>query len=529
MSLEEQCGRKSESKRKRSESPVSIKHEHVYCSEEPSGDEYKNISVKSERAASPTPSQMSLKSHCSMDPPTNLKGRESFPSCSSVKPERPDSPTYSYMSAKTDWSMDPPTNFKGIQAFPSGIRITEITETSPPVPSYMNMTSNNPMEVTGNFSRGNTCILRASSPTPSQQSALSDRTIEPQKKFKSEETNPLDSRLLKEHFLRCPVCKSILKDPVSIPCGHNYCRDCINTFWDNCVEDYVCPHCSKGTKTRPVLNTNAALAEVVKNLQQAGFSPALPPFSHAGPEDVACELCSEQILKAVKSCSTCSVFLCETHVKNHYIKPALQKHTLCDVIGGMENRLTPQHWTTDNIFGSSVCGQQDHTDHEIKTQDIIKEETDRCFSESLLNSSMPETKSPKEAAEITSSETEANKDIIDVRSIALMCSTLQQEVSGLKKSLSELKEKKHSDEYEEDSYEEDDDEDCSEKDSDEENDDEDILYDSYDEMEGYEDDYEEEEDEDEKEDSYDLEDIEDDTSYKDYDEDISEDEDDYGI
>ncbi|XP_051525084.1 E3 ubiquitin/ISG15 ligase TRIM25 isoform X2 [Myxocyprinus asiaticus] len=507
MSLEEQCDLKSEPKRKRSESPVSMKHEHF--SDESNGEEYKNKRVKSEREASPTPSHMSW----SVDPQTNLKGRESFPSCSSVKSERAASPTYSYMSAKTDWSMDPPTNFKGVQAFPLDT---------------------------------------------SHQSAWSDWTIEPQKKFKGEETIPLDSRLLKEHHLRCPVCKSILKDPVSIPCGHSYCRYCINTFWDNCVEDYVCPQCGKGTKTRPVLNTNAALAEVVKNLQQAGFSPALPPFSYAGPEDAACDLCSEQKLKAVKSCSTCGVFLCETHVSHHYIIPALQKHTLCEVIGGMENRLTPQHWTTDNIFSNSICGQQDHTDHEIKTQDIIKEETDSCFSESLLNISMPETKSPKEAAEITSSETDANIDIIDVRSIALMCSTLQQEVSGLKKSLSELKEKntnknKHYDEYKEDFYEEEDDEDCSKKDSDEENDDEEGYKDSYDEEEGYEDvydyekDYEEEEevgsdeeeDEDEKEDSYDdedenfdgydLEDIEDDKSYKDYDEDNSEDEDDYGI
>ncbi len=118
-----------------------------------------------------------------------------------------------------------------------------------------------------------------------------------------------------------------------------------------------------------MLNTNAALAEVVKSLHHAGFSPALPPQSDAGPEDVACEFCTEQHkLKAVKRCSTCDVSLCETHVKSHYTIAALQKHTLSDVTGDMKTR-PEQHQNTDNSFSSTVSGQQDQTD---KTQDVIE-------------------------------------------------------------------------------------------------------------------------------------------------------------
>jgi len=160
----------------------------------------------------------------------------------------------------------------------------------------------------------------------------------------------------------------MLKDPVSTSCGHNYCRGCINEFWDNCAGDYVCPQCENTSETRPVLNTNAALAEVVKSLHH-DFSPALPPQSYAGLEDVACDFCTEQHkLKAVKCCLTCDVFLCETHVKPHYTIAALQKHTLSDVTGDMKTR-PEQHQNTDNSFSSTVSGQQDQTD---KTQDVIE-------------------------------------------------------------------------------------------------------------------------------------------------------------
>ncbi|XP_026126205.1 E3 ubiquitin/ISG15 ligase TRIM25-like [Carassius auratus] len=444
MSLKEEP--ESKSKRKRSESPEFTStiglHEHTDFSKE-SDHEHKNKRTKSERAHSPAPS---YRSDLSMDPPTNFKSGETFGLNLRVKSERAASPAPSYMSLKTDLSMDPPTNYKDFLL--------------------------------------DTRSERAPSPT---LSLWSDWSAEPSANWKTEDTFPLDSKLRTSHHFKCPLCKSMLKDPVSISCGHNYCRGCINEFWDNRAGVYGCPQCGNPSETRPVLNTNAALDEVVKSLQQAGFSPVLPPQSYAGPEDVACDYCTEEKLKAVKCCLTCVMSLCETHVKSHYTIAALQKHTLSDVTGDKKSGPSEQHQNTDDSFSST--GQQDQTD---TTQDVIEEEVG-SISESTLN--------------VCTSDMEVNKDT-DVRSLALLCSKLQQDVAGLKKSLSNLNEKNtkkeryfeedeeyNGEEEEEEDDDDHDDEEYNEKDFDEELDgDEDSLNGA----EGYTD------EEEEKEDSYDV-------------------------
>uniref|UniRef100_A0A3P8VR20 Uncharacterized protein n=1 Tax=Cynoglossus semilaevis TaxID=244447 RepID=A0A3P8VR20_CYNSE len=54
-----------------------------------------------------------------------------------------------------------------------------------------------------------------------------------------------------DHFL-CSICLSVFTDPVSTPCGHNFCKKCITKHW-NISRNLNCPMCKEVFSTRPHL------------------------------------------------------------------------------------------------------------------------------------------------------------------------------------------------------------------------------------------------------------------------------------
>ncbi|XP_062874844.1 tripartite motif-containing protein 16-like isoform X2 [Trichomycterus rosablanca] len=174
----------------------------------------------------------------------------------------------------------------------------------------------------------------------------------------------------------CPVCLDLLKDPVATPCGHSFCKVCINGCWDQ--EDgggiFSCPQCRKTFSPRPDLCRNTMLAEVVEKLKKTELQTASFAQCHTKPGDVECDFCTEKKHKAVKSCLMCLVSFCETHLKPHYEVPGLKKHTLVEACGDLQEKICSQHdevlkiyCRTDQSFICYLCTMEDHEGHKTVT------------------------------------------------------------------------------------------------------------------------------------------------------------------
>ncbi|KAI5094587.1 finTRIM family, member 16 isoform X1 [Silurus meridionalis] len=158
---------------------------------------------------------------------------------------------------------------------------------------------------------------------------------------------------------------SVDQDLVTVPCGHSFCKVCINDCWDQEEQKgvYSCPQCRHTFTPRPVLHRNNMLAEVVEKLKnKTEVQAASPDHCYAGPGDVECDFCTGRKHKAVKSCLVCVTSFCEIHLKPHLDVPALKKHTLTEASAKLQEKICSEHdevlkiyCRTDQISICSLC------------------------------------------------------------------------------------------------------------------------------------------------------------------------------
>uniref|UniRef100_A0A8C0FPH6 TRI27 protein n=1 Tax=Bubo bubo TaxID=30461 RepID=A0A8C0FPH6_BUBBB len=66
----------------------------------------------------------------------------------------------------------------------------------------------------------------------------------------------------------CPICLEYFRDPVSIHCGHNFCRACITRCWEWSTTNFSCPQCRETAPERNLRPSRelARVLEIAKRL-----------------------------------------------------------------------------------------------------------------------------------------------------------------------------------------------------------------------------------------------------------------------
>ncbi|KAG8447197.1 hypothetical protein GDO86_014603 [Hymenochirus boettgeri] len=160
--------------------------------------------------------------------------------------------------------------------------------------------------------------------------------------------------------LNCPICTDIYTDPVTLPCGHNYCQGCIEKTWawqKGVDQDPSCPECRRGYRKQPELKKNVILCNISEQFRSTTNT------EHHGT-GIYCTYCIHSTVPAVKSCLHCEASLCDSHVRAHRNRKCYVHHEL----------LKYYCWEDGACVCASCCLTGDHRGHKVE---LLGEMTDK--------------------------------------------------------------------------------------------------------------------------------------------------------
>uniref|UniRef100_A0A673IPG0 Uncharacterized protein n=1 Tax=Sinocyclocheilus rhinocerous TaxID=307959 RepID=A0A673IPG0_9TELE len=279
--------------------------------------------------------------------------------------------------------------------------------------------------------------------------------------------------------LQCSICLDVFTDPVTTPCGHNFCRTCLNKCWTN-TQTCFCPSCKETFSRRPDLEINTTSG--------TSFAQHFKEKLNLGESEVLCDICDGRNQKAVKSCLTCQSSYCETHLEPHHRVPRLKKHTLINAVENLDDYICQKHERPLELFcrddQTSVCLSCTEGDHRTHNTVPIEEESQQKKNQLLqtqtdvqqmIQNRMKKIQEIQHSVELRKRNTEKEKSAsvelftVLIRSIERcqsellkmmeeqqkaaekqaedLIKELQQEITDLKKRNTELEQLSHTDDH----------------------------------------------------------------------------------
>ncbi len=197
--------------------------------------------------------------------------------------------------------------------------------------------------------------------------------------------------MLAEEQVHCSISLDVFTNPVSIPCGHNFCMACIGSYWKSSAL-FMCLMCKKTFFKQPDISINTVLREIsekfkemktnpVANLQKTTQSdpgqspvelptemPELIPPNGPWAQVVSYDVCTGPQRQAVKSCLVCLTSYCEEHLKTHTSR--FTKHKLIEPVQNLEDHMRKKHERLLELFCKKdqtivcvLCTEMDHRAH----------------------------------------------------------------------------------------------------------------------------------------------------------------------
>nr|XP_040038400.1 E3 ubiquitin/ISG15 ligase TRIM25 isoform X2 [Gasterosteus aculeatus aculeatus] len=231
---------------------------------------------------------------------------------------------------------------------------------------------------------------------------------------------PSEQSSVLQDELTCPVCLDLYRDPHLLPCGHNFCKICLDRLKRQADRGrFRCPECRDSHRCGTNFQKNFKLSNIADDYRRrrratAAASKSKEPVpcplsvpQARRPFAVPCDYCPSVAAEAsgisvvadgssaasvsqeggdereaaavsvfaVKTCLKCEVSMCQEHVRPHLELPAFREHPLTEPRNDLWKMKCPDHdeiyryyCLDDRVCVCNACNiEGQHSGHTIKT------------------------------------------------------------------------------------------------------------------------------------------------------------------